>query len=239
MAEKIIYEKKVVKRHGVIELLEHWILAISGLLLLFTGICQMPIAKRYMITEIPGLRWTGNYKIDLFVHMVAGVVFTTVVVFHIFYHGFSGDKGLLPKKGDIKESIKVLLSFFGDKEEPAFHKYLPEQRLVYIFLGVISLVLIVTGIIKVYKNLEGVFLSPGLVFWTTWLHTIFTLLFLLFFIAHVGVLIFENNRPMVRGIITGVVKLEYAIKRHPHWIRELEEKIGKRIHHTEMEKDQG
>jgi hypothetical protein len=43
--------------------------------------------------------------------------------------------------------------------------------------------------------------------WSTWLHNIFFILFILAFAGHSGAIILKPNRPMVRGIFTGTVRL--------------------------------
>jgi cytochrome b subunit of formate dehydrogenase len=62
MEERIIRGREAVLRHSPIELAEHWLLAISGLLLIFSGFGELPMYKRYMVTEIPGLGWQGIFS---------------------------------------------------------------------------------------------------------------------------------------------------------------------------------
>jgi copper ion binding protein len=221
MKERIIEDKKIITRHSAIELLEHWILAISGLLLNFSGFGELPMYKRYMVTQIPGLSWAGDFFINLKIHYLSGIIFVSVMVFHAIYHGWLGHKGLLPKKGDVKASFFTILSMFGFGKEPKSHKYLPEQRLAYIYLGGIGLILVLTGMIKVIKNLPGVYLSPALITSMTLTHTFATIFFLLGVLAHLSALIFKVNRPLAKSIFTGGVNLEYAKERHTVWYEEL------------------
>jgi hypothetical protein len=62
MSEKIFPEKNLVVRHNAIELIEHWAIAVSGLLLLITGIFELPVAKRYYIITVPGLGWSASAR---------------------------------------------------------------------------------------------------------------------------------------------------------------------------------
>jgi copper ion binding protein len=110
---------------------------------------------------------------------------------------------------------------FGFGEEPKSHKYLPEQRLAYAYLGGIGLVLVLTGVVKVIKNLPGVYLSPSLITGMTLTHTFATIFFLLGVLAHLVALIFKVNRPLVRSIFTREVDLEYVRDRHSIWYEEL------------------
>jgi cytochrome b subunit of formate dehydrogenase len=55
MSVSINEEKNRIVRHGSLELAEHWALALSGLVLLLSGLFELPMAARYKITSIPGL----------------------------------------------------------------------------------------------------------------------------------------------------------------------------------------
>ena len=218
MSVSIYEEKNLIARHGVIELTEHWALALSGLVLLLSGLFELPMAARYKITTLPGFAWSGDFIASLSIHYAASVVFIVAAFFHLFYHGLLQDRGLIPQKGDLKASVTVIKSFFGKGEEPPCDKYLPEQRLAYLGMAVIIAVLVLTGLVKTYKNIYAPDLSHTIVFWATWLHNISFVLFILAFAGHIGAILLKPNRPMVRGIITGSVRLDYARQRHPLWL---------------------
>jgi cytochrome b subunit of formate dehydrogenase len=218
MSVSINEEKNRIVRHGSLELAEHWALALSGLVLLLSGLFELPMAARYKITAIPGFAWSGDFIASLMIHYVASVVFIVAAFFHLFYHGLLNDRGLIPQKGDLKASIAVIKTFFGKGEEPPFDKYLPEQRLAYFGMAGIIAVIILTGLVKTYKNVYAPDLSHTLILWSTWLHNIFFVLFILAFAGHIGAILLKPNRPMVRGIFTGAVRLDYARHRHPLWL---------------------
>ena len=222
MSDRIVREQNRVIRHSVIELAEHWAVALSGLALLVSGMFQLPMGSRYYINTIPGLAWSADYMVSLNVHYAASIVFVAAALFHVIYHGLRGDRGMVPRKGDLRTSIEVMKSFFGKGEEPPFHKYLPEQRLAYVGMAVIIAMLIVSGLVKTYKNLYAPDLNYAVVLWATWVHNIGFVLFILAFAAHIGAIALKPNRPMLRGIFTGAVRLDYAEHRHPLWIEEIE-----------------
>jgi cytochrome b subunit of formate dehydrogenase len=222
MTLKISEERNRVVRHGALELAEHWTIALSGLVLLLSGLFELPMAARYGITSIPGFSWSGDFFTSLNIHYAASVVFIAAALFHLFYHGLAGDRGLIPRRGDLKTSIAVVKTFFGKGEEPPFEKYLPEQRLAYLAMAAIIAVLILSGLVKTYKNIYVPDLSHTLVLWATWLHNIFFVLFILAFVAHIGAILLKPNWPLARGIFTGAVRLDYARHRHPLWIMRLE-----------------
>jgi len=213
--------KNLIVRHHLVELLEHWLVAISGLILLLTGLFEMPMAKRYYVSSVPGLKWSEDYLVALNVHYLAAIVFVAASLFHVVYHLLKGDRGLLPRKGDLRASVEVIKSFFGHGEEPPFSKYLPEQRLAYVVMAFIIFMLILSGLVKTYKNLYAPDMSYGIVLAATWIHNIFFVLFFLAFVAHIAAIVLKPNRPLVRGIFTGYVRLDYARKRHPLWLEEM------------------
>jgi len=222
MTGKILTEKNLIVRHNVIELIEHWAIAISGLVLFLTGMFELPMSKRYYISSIPGMGWSAYYMTSLYLHYAAAIVFTAAAFFHVFYHGLRGEKGLLPQKGDFSESITVIKSFLGFGEEPPMRKYLPEQRLAYVGMAFIIFMLIVSGLVKTYKNIYAPDMSLTIVLWATWIHNIFFILFFLAFLAHMAAIVLRPNWPMVRGIFTGKVRLDYARHRHSLWLAEME-----------------
>jgi formate dehydrogenase gamma subunit len=225
MNHHINEDRNLMLRHEALELAEHWLIAISGLFLILTGLFQLPFAARFNIIKIPGLAWSANYIASLHVHYIAAAVFIFVAFFHLIYHGFLGEKGMLPQKGDVKESVAVVKSFFGKGEEPELDKYLPEQRIAYIGMAAIIAVLILSGLVKTYKNLFAPDLTRWIILTATWLHNISFLLFILAFVAHIGAILLKPNLPMARGIFTGYVRLDYAKKRHPLWYARVKETV--------------
>lgn len=214
--------KNKIKRHSLIEIIEHWSIAISGIVLLFTGLGCLPLYKRYYITEIPGFGWTADFYTVTIVHYVASVVFVSAVIFHIFYHGLRRDFALLPKRGDISKSIKAIGAMIGLCKEPPSEKYLPEQRIAYVGIGFIIILLTVTGIIKVLKNLEWIVLSPLAESINTLIHTLSGFIFIFAFIIHVGtVLLFRSNWPLLKSMLTGYIDEEYVKHRHSLWYEEI------------------
>ena len=223
MAEKILSEKNLLVRHSAVELIEHWAIAISGLILLLTGIFELPIGKRYYIITLPGLGWSADFITSLYLHYAAALIFTAVGIFHLVYHGLRDEKGMIPQKGDFSASITVIKSLFGFGEEPPMHKYLPEQRLAYAGMAFIIAMLIISGFVKTYKNIYAPDMSHSVLLWATWIHNIFFVLFFLAFLAHMAAIALRPNWPMVRGIFTGKVRLDYARHRHPLWLADIEQ----------------
>ena len=102
------------------------------------------------------------------------------------------------------------------------HKYLPEQRLAYVGMTFIIAMLIISGLIKTYKNIYAPDMSLTVVLTATWIHNIFFVLFFLAFLGHMAAIALRPNWPMVRGILTGNVRLDYARHRHSLWLADIE-----------------
>lgn len=200
------------------------------------------MGKRYYVVDVPGFGWTADFITSLYFHYAAALVFIAAAMFHVFYHNLRGEKGLLPQKGDFSESITVIKSLFGFGEEPPMHKYLPEQRLAYVGMAFIIFMLIVSGLVKTYKNIYAPDMSHTVLLWATWIHNIFFVLFFLAFLAHMAAIFLRPNWPMVRGIFTGKVRLDYARHRHPLWladidpVQEAQEKVVEEIQEIPVKK---
>lgn len=206
-----------VLRHSFAVRITHWLIALSGIVLLFSGFMQMPMGKRYNIIKIPGLSWADNYEVTLLIHYVAGTIFTAVVCFHMVYHFRRKEFGILPKPGDIGDAIRGFLAIFGLGEEPVHGKFQAKQRVIYAVIGATTLVLVATGLIKSYKNLGPIVLDPLLLQIIAFTHTIAGMFYMALFLAHVAALLLKNHHPMIPSMITGKMDKEHAKKHHPDW----------------------
>ena len=214
-------DRSTVKRHGLPVILTHWLVALSTFVLIFSGFGQMPLYGRYMVDRIPGLSWVSDFSVTLLIHYWAAAVLMGAVAFHLVFHLIRRDFGILPRKGDLRESGRIIMATFGFGEEPENDKYLAEQRLAYVFIAFSLLLVIVTGVLKVLKNLPSINYSEGFALWITLLHNIGTVLVIMGIVAHLGAFIFKANWPLLPGIFTGRIDREYAKERHGIWYRRI------------------
>lgn len=206
---------KRVYRQSLRNRVVHWGIALSCFGLIFTGILQMPVAKRYGLNELG--EWTTDYFATLPLHYAFGIVFTVLCVFHLFVHALEGDFDIVPKKGDFKKSIDVIKAMLTGAEEPPSEKYLPEQRLAWAgFVAAFALV-IVTGWLKTLKNLAGWDLSDPVLFWLAQLHNLGMALTIVLFIGHMAAFAFKPNRALLPAMMDGTVDADYAAHRHSLW----------------------
>ncbi|CFY04843.1 Di-haem cytochrome, transmembrane [Syntrophomonas zehnderi OL-4] len=206
-----------IMRHNLAIRFTHWVTALSILVLFFSGFGQMPIYKRYYVDQLPGLGWSSDFLITLHIHYWAAAMLIFVVFYYAAYLSITKKWDIIPKKGDLRESMQIFAAILGLAEEPDSDKYLAEQRLAFVVTALSILVLIVTGIIKVYKNLPGNYLPPEVVFWTAQIHNLFTVILLLTIIAHLGAFLIKANRPLVASMFTGWISADYVRQRHGKW----------------------
>ena len=221
--EKLLESEGKGLRHDRTVRIIHWLTALSCLILVLSGLGQMPIYKRYMITDLPGFTWTADYFITLKMHYIAAVVLVFASVWHLVYHGIRRDSGLVPRKGDFGEEVKIMKAIITGGQEPPSDKYLAEQRLAYVFMAGTVAVLILTGIVKTVKSM-GVVLPEGLVFWSTQLHNLGAALIVFGIFAHLGAFVVAANRKLLGSMFHGKVELEYVKHRHSIWYEKLKQR---------------
>lgn len=199
----------------------HWITALSIFLLIITGLGQMPLYTRYNVTKLPGAEWLGNYFITIDLHYLGAIGLMFVVTFHIVRAIARREFDIFPRRGDLKESYLIIKAMFTKGKEPASDKYLAEQRVAYLFIGTFVLLLIITGIIKMIKNLPGVDLPYALLYWNTALHNIGTVMLIFGIIGHLAAFAIKENRALLPGMFTGYINREYVKHRHSIWYAKL------------------
>lgn len=227
MVEKILEIQGKVKRHGFPVLFVHWTVAISTLILIISGFGQMPMYKRYMISSLPGLGWSANYSITLWLHYIAAFILILAVTYHLVYHLIRKEYDIIPRKGDIKESYLIIKAMLLKGKEPPNGKYLAEQRLAYAFIGINLALLILTGILKVLKNLPSLDFPALFLIWVNMIHTFASMFLIMGIMGHLAAFLFKANRALLPGMFTGKIELEYAKHRHSIWYDKLEEQKSK------------
>ena len=120
----------------------------------------------------------------LSLHYIFGFALIFFAFFHVVSHFFAGEFDAFPKRGDVKNSYLLIKAMILGKKEPLSEKYLPEQRLAYLAIAFVITVLIVSGLIKTYKNLIGFDISNSLYYWAATLHNVGMVAIILLIIAH-------------------------------------------------------
>ena len=107
--------------------------------LAFTGFLQMPLARRYYLTEVPGMAWTGNFFMVHRIHYILAAVLLFVIGLVVVNWFFSWkDKLVLTKLGMARVAIVAGL--------------------------------VISGGLRVYRDLPGVTLDPMTIVTIEWVH---------------------------------------------------------------------
>jgi formate dehydrogenase gamma subunit len=229
--ERLLAHELKVVRQPLVNRLIHWSIAISVGVLFLSGFGQMPLYKRYMVADLPGLAWTADFGATLLLHYLAAMVLVAAVSFHLAYHGCRGETGCVPRRGDVRESAHILRAIILGGKEPPSEKYLAEQRLAYVVIGGSVLLLIVTGFVKIAKNLPGVSMDPSVVAVSTHLHNLGMVVLLLAIVGHLLAFAIPANRKLIPGMLHGKVDLSYVEHRHPLWHERLVRRAGAVVRH--------
>ena len=208
-------KRKTVLRQTLRNRVVHWAIALSCFGLIGTGILQMPVAKRYGLTEIAPV--TADFFETLVWHYAFAIVFVFFCCFHLFVHALEGQHDIVPKRGDVGKSIAIVKALLTNGEEPPSEKYSPEQRLAWAAFVVVFLLVIATGLLKTYKNLAGVELPDPALFWLAQLHNLGMVLTIVLFIGHMAAFAFRANRALLPAMFSGRVDAAYARHRHSLW----------------------
>lgn len=210
-----------IRRQSLTNRLVHWLIALSTFALFFSGFGQMPMYDRYGLSALPGMSWAGNYQITLAMHYLAGAVFIFAIVLHLWAALAMRTYDILPRRGDLRESVVIIKAMMGRGEAPPSGKYLAEQRLAYAFIGGNILVIAVTGLLKVFKNLPGVEVNPLALFVNTAFHNAAAMLLLLGIFAHLAAFAVKQNRALLPAMIDGTVDEHHAREHHSVWYAEV------------------
>lgn len=213
-------EKKIL-RQPLSNRIVHWVTALSIFALIISGLGQLPLYKRYFVTSLPGAEWLGDYFSTLVMHYIGAIGLLFIIFYHIVLHVIRKEFDIWPKKGDLKQSFLIIKAMITKGKEPESDKYLAEQRLAYLFIGISTMLLVVTGIVKMVKNISGVTVPYEVIFWSAHIHNFATVFLIMGIIGHLAAFIFKENRALLPGMFTGYVKEEYVKHRHSLWYNKI------------------
>lgn len=219
--------KEMIVRQSKSNRFVHWVSAISIIMLIITGLGQLPLYGRYLLKQPFGTQWLTDYNITLWVHYIFASILIFAAIYHVVFHVVRKEYAIVPKKGDVKASWQLMKAMILKKQEPPSDKYLPEQRLAYLLFAIAIGLLIFTGAIKVYQNLTGFNLSNTMIVIATTGHNIGTVLIIFAFVGHMAAFLFKENRNMLPGMLSGKVKKDYVKHRHSLWYEDLQKKQKK------------
>ena len=211
-----VIEGDRVLRHDGPAILEHWTTGVGTAALLVTGLALGALF-------IPSFLAKQQVWAMMNVHFVAVIAF----LFGTFYYGantllsWHRFKEHLPTRNAFPFTIQHYGRLLGDKkyEMPPEDKYFESERMAYLLALVATAAIIVTGLLKAAAHVVSI---PGAVMGpATLLHDIAALGLLVFFLAHVVVVLLPMSWPMLRSMFTGYVPLEHAKAEHAGWLADI------------------
>lgn len=160
--EHILVER-MFKRFTVGQRWEHWLLFLSVLTLLLTGLPQ-----KYRVFSLSQQILSSPERLELVrqIHHIAAIVLILEVIYHLVHNIYLMFRRRLPGDmfptlrdiSDVWQMIKYLL--FLKKEVPPFSKYSFEQKFTYWFLFLTVAVMVVSGLV-IWFPLQVTRVFPG------------------------------------------------------------------------------
>ena len=69
-----------------------WLFGALFVLMVFTGLAQMPIFKRYYVSDIPGMGWSADFYLTHYIHYLGATLMLALIAFVIIDYLFTGRK---------------------------------------------------------------------------------------------------------------------------------------------------
>jgi formate dehydrogenase subunit gamma len=203
--------KEMVKVTSAYERFIHWMLAISCLLLCYTGLGMMYTELNFFGNLMGGLH---GLKV---VHNYTGVVFGVSLVLAILMWWKEAGLFVFPEDW---EWIKAAGGYLWHVDKvPETGKYNPGQKMFFLTVALCGLLMLVTGFFMWFP----VYFPLGLELfrWTYTLHALGFLVIFAFFFVHLylGTI---GNPGSVSAMISGKMELPVLRMLHPKWVKEME-----------------
>ncbi|MBW2114853.1 MAG: FeS-binding protein [Deltaproteobacteria bacterium] len=71
-----------------------WIYVLTFVVMAFTGFGQMPIFKRYYVSDIPGMGWSADFYLTHYIHYLGAIFLLGLFAYVIVDYVLSGRKEL-------------------------------------------------------------------------------------------------------------------------------------------------
>jgi formate dehydrogenase subunit gamma len=189
--------------------INHWIVAISFVLLALSGLALFHPALFWLTNLFGGGPWTR------ILHPFIGCVM--VAAFYLLCVTFWRDNYLQPRDWIWLRKINDVV---GNREEnlPDVGRYNAGQKLLFFTLVVCLIVLLLSGIV-IWRVYFSEFFAIGVIRAAALLHAFFAFVLICSIIVHIyaGIWVKGSIRAMTRGVVTP----GWAWKHHRAWFREV------------------
>jgi formate dehydrogenase subunit gamma len=203
--------KGLIKVTSGYERFVHWILAISCLLLCYTGLGMMFHSLNFFGVIMGGLK---GLKL---VHNFTGIIFGVSLVLAILM--WWREAGLFVFPEDLDWILAAGGYLWHVDKVPETGKYNPGQKMFFLTVALCGLLMVFTGF---FMWFPGFFpLGMELLRWFYTLHALgFVVIFAFFFVhLYLGTV---GNPGTVQAMISGWVTRSWLKKQHPKWLKEME-----------------
>ena len=85
-----------------------WLYILTFIVMAFTGFGQMPIFKRYYISDIPGMGWSADFYLTHYIHYLGAIFLIGLIAYIIVDYILSGRKEF-----SLTSSAYVRMAFLG------------------------------------------------------------------------------------------------------------------------------
>jgi formate dehydrogenase subunit gamma len=204
-------KKELIKVTSGYERFVHWLLAISCLLLCFTGLGMM-----YKELNFFGVVMGGLHGLKV-VHNITGVVFGVALLLAI--QMWWKEAGLFVFPEDL-EWFKAAGGYLWHLDKvPETGKYNPGQKMFFLTVALFGLLMLVTGFFMWFPAYFP--FGMELFRWLYPLHVVgFVVIFAFFFIhLYLGTI---GNPGSVQAMLTGYMEKPVLKMLHPKWLKEME-----------------
>jgi len=204
-------KKGLIKVTSGYERFVHWMLAISCLLLCYTGLGMMYQSLNFFGVIMGGLNGLKE------VHEITGLVFGVALVLAIIM--WWKEAGIFVFPEDIDWIMAAGGYLWHVDKVPETGKYNPGQKMFFLTIALFGVLMLVTGFFMWFPAYFP--FGMELFRWTYLLHALgFFVIFAFFFVhLYLGTI---GNPGTVQAMITGWVTRNWLKKQHPKWLKEME-----------------
>ena len=209
---KDVKGNSLIVRYTPNERTNHWITAITFVLLALSGLAMFHPAMSWLYAVFGGGQWTR------ILHPFVGcVMFVSFLIFALrFWHHNYLDRA------DI-QWMKQIDDVLNNREEklPAIGRYNAGQKLLF-FVMVICLVLLLVSGIVIWRRYFSFYFPIGIIRLAAVVHAATAFVLMIGIIVHVYAALWVKGS--IGAMTRGTVTYGWARKHHPNWFREI---IGK------------
>jgi formate dehydrogenase subunit gamma len=204
-------KKGMIKATSGYERFVHWMLAISCLLLCFTGLGMM-----FKSLNVFGIIMGGLKGLKL-IHNITGLIFGVSLILAIKM--WWREAGIFVFPEDLDWIMTAGGYLWHVDKVPETGKYNPGQKMFFLTVALFGLLMLITGFFMWFPTFFP--FGMELLRWFYTLHVLgFVVIFAFFFVhLYLGTV---GNPGTISAMISGWVTRNWLKKQHPKWLKEME-----------------